>query len=162
MNRAYLLGNLTKDPEIKYTPGGNAVCRFGLATNRSIKKRDSEEWESIATFHNIVCWGKTAEWFAKTYSRGHKVLVQGRIDNRSYDDKDGNKRFISEVVAEEIFPMVSDNRKPSHDEALKEEVDTKASYQIDEKINIDELLNNITDADFEDLAEPKKGGKVPF
>lgn len=151
MNKAVIVGNLTEDPELKYTPGGNAVCRFGVATNRRIKK--GEEWESVATFHKVVCWGKTAEWFTENYSKGHKVLVEGRIDNRAYDDKDGNKRFISEIVADEIIPMVADNRKPSHDEDLKTEID--ASF---DDLDLDSIGKEMEQED------PTKtfDGQVPF
>jgi single-strand DNA-binding protein len=109
INRATLLGNATKDVELRYTPGGTAVAKFSIATNRSIKKDDS--WEDIPTFHNIVAWAGTAEYVAKTLKKGMKVYVEGRIENRSYEDKEGVKRYITEVVADSVIPMANtDNR----------------------------------------------------
>lgn len=102
INKAQLVGNVTKDPELKYTPGGNAVLTMNVATNRSIKKND--QWEDIATFHRVVVWGRTAEYIAKTVTKGQKVYIDGRIDNRSYE-KDGQRYYISEVVAENVIPM---------------------------------------------------------
>ena len=155
MNKAIIVGNLTDDPELKYTPGGHPVCKFGVATNRGVKKDD--EWDSVATFHKVVVWGKTAEWFAKSYGKGHKVMVEGRIDNRSYEDKEGNKRFISEIVAYEIIPMVQDNRKASYDEDMKEEIDNT----MNEDIDIDDVLKEMQEED-PIKSSDGKGTKVPF
>ena len=100
-NICFLIGNVTKDPELRFTPSGAAVAKFGLATSRSIKKDD--KWEEVTTFHNIVCWQKLAEHVAERLTKGAFVTVQGRIENRSYDGKDGVKRYISEVIAESVF-----------------------------------------------------------
>lgn len=104
INLAIVTGNVTRDPELKYTPSGMAVCSFGVATNRSIKKGD--QWEDVPTFHNIVVWAKQAEYIANTVKKGTLVTVQGRIDNRSYDGKDGTKKYISEIVADSVIPFV--------------------------------------------------------
>lgn len=98
---AVISGNVTRDPELRYTPSGQAVCSFGVATNRSIKK--GEQWENIATFHNVVQWGKQAEFTSNNLKKGGKVTVTGRIDNRSYDAKDGTKKYISEIVADSVI-----------------------------------------------------------
>jgi single-strand DNA-binding protein len=93
VNKAILIGNL------RYTPGGRAVATFSLATSDQWTGQDGEKKESTI-WHNIVCWGKTAE-LAKEYLRkGRQVYIEGRIVNRSYDDKDGNKRYVSEVVCQ--------------------------------------------------------------
>ena len=104
INLAIATGNVTRDPELKYTPSGMAVCSFGVATNRSIKKGD--QWEDVPTFHNIVVWAKQAEYIANSVKKGTLVTVQGRIDNRSYDGKDGTKKYISEIVADSVIPFV--------------------------------------------------------
>lgn len=99
VNKAILIGNLGKDPELRYTPGGRAVASFSLATSDNWTGADGEKKEQTI-WHNIVCWGKTAE-LAKEYLRkGRQVYIEGRIVNRSYDDKDGNKRYVSEVVCQ--------------------------------------------------------------
>jgi single-strand DNA-binding protein len=99
VNKAILIGNLGKDPELRYTPGGRAVATFSLATSENWTGPDGEKKEST-TWHNIVAWGKTAE-LAKEYLRkGRQVYIEGRIANRSYEDKEGNKKYISEVVVQ--------------------------------------------------------------
>ena len=99
VNKAILVGNLGKDPELRYTASGKAVVTFSLATTSSFKDRDGNkqtEW------HNIVAWGQLAEICGKYLHKGKQIYVEGRIQNRSYDDRDGNKRYISEVVVNEM------------------------------------------------------------
>ena len=103
VNRATILGNLTKDPELKYTPNGKAVATLTVATNRSIK--NGEEWQDIPTFHRVVIWDKLAEHVSTNASKGDKIYIDGRIDNRNYEDKEGVKRFVSEIVAENVVYM---------------------------------------------------------
>ncbi len=101
VNKAILIGRLGKDPELRYTPSGRAVATFSLATSEVYQNQEGQRQENT-TWHNIVCWGKTAE-LAKEYLRkGREVYLEGRIANRSYDDKDGNKRYISEVVVQNL------------------------------------------------------------
>lgn len=101
VNKAILIGRLGKDPELRYTPSGRAVATFSLATSEVYQNQEGQRQENT-TWHNIVCWGKTAE-LAKEYLRkGREVYLEGRISNRSYDDKDGNKRYISEVVVQNL------------------------------------------------------------
>ena len=100
MNKVILMGRLTKDPDVRYTQGNNtAVCSFGLAVNRRFK----QEGQPDADFINIVSWGKTAEFCSKYFTKGQQVGVIGRIQTRNYDDKDGKKVFVTEVVAEEVY-----------------------------------------------------------
>lgn len=103
INLAIITGNVTRDPELRFTPSGSAVCTFGVATNHSIKKND--QWEDVPTFHNIVVWGKQAEYLANVVKKGTKVSIQGRISNRQYDAKDGTKKYISEIIAETCIPF---------------------------------------------------------
>ncbi len=103
INMAVITGNVTRDPELRYTPSGAAVCSFGVATNHSIKKDD--QWTDIPTFHNIIVWGKSAEYISNTVKKGMKVSLTGRIDNRQYDGKDGTKKYISEIVADTVIPF---------------------------------------------------------
>ena len=103
INMAFLTGNVTRDPELKYTPSGSAVCSLGVATNHSMKK--GEEWVDVPCFHNVIVWGKQGEFIANSVRKGVKVSVVGRIDNRQYEAKDGTKRYISEIIAETIVPF---------------------------------------------------------
>ncbi len=99
VNKAILIGNLGKDPELKYTPAGKAVTTFSLATSEKWTSQDGTKNEST-TWHNIVAWGRQAEVIKEYLAKGRQVYIEGRIQNRSYDDKDGNKRYISEVVVQ--------------------------------------------------------------
>lgn len=99
VNKAILIGNLGKDPELRYTPSGKAVATFSLATTERWTGQDGQKSEST-TWHNIVAWGKQAEVIKEYMTKGRQIYIEGRIVNRSYDDKDGNKKYISEVVVQ--------------------------------------------------------------
>ncbi|MEJ2520250.1 MAG: single-stranded DNA-binding protein [Desulfuromonadales bacterium] len=101
VNKAILVGNLGKDPERRYTPSGTAVCTFSLATTERFKNKQGEQQERTE-WHNIVAWGPLAEICGKYLNKGKQIYCEGRIQNRSYDDRDGNKRYISEVVINEM------------------------------------------------------------
>ena len=129
INLAIITGNVTRDPELKFTPSGSAVCNFGVATNHSIKKGD--QWEDVPTFHNIIVWGKQGEYIAANVKKGTKVSIQGRIDNRQYEAKDGTKRYISEIVAETVIPFTDHRSAPTTDQpTAPHELPTK---QVEEK-----------------------------
>lgn len=96
MNQITLLGRLTRDPEVKYTQSGKVVAQFGLAVDRPYK---DAEGKREADFIPIVVWGKSAETAGKYLAKGRRLLVEGRLQIRSYDDKNGVKRYVSEVIA---------------------------------------------------------------
>lgn len=98
-NKAFLLGNVTRDPELRHTPQGHAVTSFGLATNRVWKSPAGEE-KRDTQFHNIVAWGRLAEICSQYLKKGSLVFIEGRIQTRSWEDPQGQKRFRTEVVAE--------------------------------------------------------------
>ncbi|MFC1475259.1 single-stranded DNA-binding protein [Candidatus Zixiibacteriota bacterium] len=106
VNKAILIGRLGKDPELRYTSSGKAVATFSLATNERWTGQDGQKQEST-TWHNIVVWGKQAEVIKEYMSKGRQLYIEGRISNRSYDDKDGNKKYISEVVVQN-FQFIGD------------------------------------------------------
>ncbi len=99
MNKAILIGNLTKDPEVRTTPNGVTVCTFSIAVNR---RGTNQAGERIADFFNIVAWRQLGELCGKYLAKGRKVSVIGEIQTRSYDAKDGSKRYITEIVADEV------------------------------------------------------------
>ena len=101
MNKAILIGHLGKDPELKYTQAGKAVANFTMATSEKWKGQDGQQQEDT-TWHNIVAWGRQAEVIKEYLHKGSQAYVEGRIVNRSYDDKDGNKKYISEVVVSQV------------------------------------------------------------
>ena len=101
VNKAILVGNLGRDPELRYTASGTAVCTFSIATSERYKNRDGQQQEKTE-WHNIVAWRQLAEICGKYLHKGKQVYIEGKIQNRSYDDRDGNKRYISEIVADQM------------------------------------------------------------
>lgn len=102
LNKIILIGRLTKNPEMRTTPSGQAVCNFGLATNRFWKDKTSGEKKEEAEFHNIVVWRRLAEIASQYLNKGDTVLIEGRVKTRSWEDTAGNKRFRTEVIAERM------------------------------------------------------------
>jgi single-strand DNA-binding protein len=98
LNKVLLIGNLGKDPELKYTPGGQAVATFSLATTRKWRDKQSNEDREDTQWHNIKVWGKQAEIAQQYLKKGRQVYIEGRLETRSYDDKDGNRKWFTEVV----------------------------------------------------------------
>ena len=100
LNKAFLFGNITRDPELKSLPSGIKVVSFGLATNRTWKNKDGVKQESVS-FHNIVSFGKQAEIMAQYLKKGSSIFVEGRIETRSWDDKnDGSKKYRTEIIVD--------------------------------------------------------------
>jgi single-strand DNA-binding protein len=108
LNRVQLIGNLTRDPELRYTPNGTAVCSFGLATNRSWKT-DAGEKHDEAEFHNIVAWNKLAELCSQFLVKGRKVYVEGRLSTRTWTGQDGAQRNRTEIVISDMI-LLDSNR----------------------------------------------------
>lgn len=101
VNKVILIGHLGRDAETKFTPGGAAVTRFSVATNRRWKDKDSGEWKEETDWSNIVLW--RSESLANYLTKGKQVYVEGRLQTRSYEDKDGKKVYATEVVAEDVI-----------------------------------------------------------
>lgn len=100
-NRVELIGNLTRDPELRYTPNGAAVCTFGLATNRTYVS-EGEKREEV-DFHRLVAWNKLAEICNQFLRKGHKVFVSGRLQTRTWEGQDGQSRQTTEIVIEDMI-----------------------------------------------------------
>ncbi|MEI8263221.1 MAG: single-stranded DNA-binding protein [Actinomycetes bacterium] len=106
-NTVTLVGNVTRDPELRFTPSGAANASFGLAVNRRWQNRQTQEWEEQVSFFDVVCWREMAENVSESLTKGSRVIVTGRLDQRSWDDKNtGDKRSKVEVVADEIAPSL--------------------------------------------------------
>lgn len=101
VNKVILVGHLGRDAETKFTPGGAAVTRFSVATNRRWKDKDSGEWKEETDWSNVVLW--RSENLANYLTKGKQVYVEGRLQTRSYEDKDGKKVYATEVVAEDVI-----------------------------------------------------------
>ena len=117
MNRVDLVGRLTRDPELRHTTSGRAVCQINLAINRAFT---SQNGEREADFINVVVWDKQAENVSKYVTKGRLVSVEGRLQSRSYDDKDGKKVYVTEVIANSVQFLSaggSNNQTPSVSDA---------------------------------------------
>jgi single-strand DNA-binding protein len=101
VNKAIIIGNLGRDPEVRFTPSGRAVAKFSVATTEKWNDQQGQKQEKTE-WHNIVVWGKQAETCGQYLAKGRQVFVEGRITNRSYDDKDGNKKYITEIIARDV------------------------------------------------------------
>jgi single-strand DNA-binding protein len=103
VNKVILVGNLGKDPEVKFTPQGTAVAKITVATSNSYKDKQSGEWKETTEWHNVVLWQRTAEIAGEYLKKGSKVYIEGRLQTRSWDDKtSGQKKYMTEVVANEL------------------------------------------------------------
>jgi single-strand DNA-binding protein len=105
-NNIAVVGNITRDPELRFTPTGQATATFGLAVNRRWQNRQTQEWEEATSFFDVVCWREMAENAAESLSRGSRVIVTGRLEQRSWETQDGDKRSKVEIVADEIGPSL--------------------------------------------------------
>jgi single-strand DNA-binding protein len=102
INKVIIIGNLGGDPEVRYTPSGSAVANFNVATSESWKDKNTGEKKERTEWHRIVVWGKLGELCGEYLSKGRQVYVEGRLQTRSYDDKDGVKRYMTEVIATDV------------------------------------------------------------
>ena len=105
-NNVTLVGNLTRDPELRFTPTGQARAQLGIAVNRRWQNRQTSEWEEQTSFFNIVCWGELADNVSESLGKGARVIVTGRLEQRSWDTPEGEKRSVVEVVADEVAPSL--------------------------------------------------------
>lgn len=132
LNRVQLIGNLTRDPELRYTPNGNAVCTFGLATNRTWTTDSGEKREEV-DFHRIVAWNKLAELCSQFLTKGRKVYVEGRLSTRNWTAQDGSQKSTTEVVIDDMILL--DNRQsgagqqPGRSEEFNEQPDAPEETQ---------------------------------
>lgn len=126
LNRVMLIGNVTRDPELRYTPQGNAVATFGLATNRSWKT-DTGEIKEEAEFHRLVAWNKLAELCSQLCTKGRKIYVEGRLQTRTFTGSDNLQHTITEIVIDDMilldskFAGQSQTTGPVAKEEVKEE-----------------------------------------
>jgi single-strand DNA-binding protein len=105
-NTVTIIGNLTREPELRFTPNGQATATFGVAVNRTWTDRTSQERREQTSFFDVVCWGTLAENAATSLSRGTRVIVTGRLDQRTWETQEGEKRSKVEITADEIAPSL--------------------------------------------------------
>ena len=101
-NNVTVTGNATREPELRFTPSGQAVANFGVAVNRRWQNRQTQEWEEAVSFFDVTVWAQLAENVAETLAKGTRVTVTGRLDQRSWETPDGDKRSKVEIVADDV------------------------------------------------------------
>lgn len=152
-NHTELMGNLTRDPELRYIPSGTAVCTFTIATNRTYVSEGERREE--ADFHRVVAWGKLAELCSQLLKKGHRVFVAGRLQNRSWETQEGQSRQTTEVVIEDMIlltarngvspevdelPAVSkEDEMPSPEKEQSAEDETPVTQKADETVSDKDL-----------------------
>ncbi|MFN8521176.1 MAG: single-stranded DNA-binding protein [Chloroflexota bacterium] len=104
LNKCMIIGNLGRDPEMRYTPSGQAVTQFTVATNRNYRDQQGE-WQSETEWFRVVVWGQQAERTAERLRKGNKVYVEGRIQTRQWEDQTGNKRYTTELIANQVSSL---------------------------------------------------------
>ncbi|MFH1896327.1 MAG: single-stranded DNA-binding protein [bacterium] len=142
VNLAILIGNLTRDPEMKYTPKGTAVTTFGVATNRVYTTADGEQKEE-ADFHNVVSWGKLAEICNQYLRKGRKVYIKGRIQSSSWQTQEGQRRTRVEIVADDMIILDSKRVEDYEKSAPAPSASAKPSS---EDVNPEDIAESVADA----------------
>lgn len=143
LNRAQIIGNVTRDPEVRQTPGGQSVASFSVATNSVWVDKTGQKQEK-AEFHNIVAWGKLAEICGQYMQKGRKVYVEGRLQTRDWDGEDGVKRYKTEIIAENIILLDrAGNPEGGNYERqqapVRENSSAPAAAAVEEEVTMDDL-----------------------
>jgi single-strand DNA-binding protein len=110
LNKCMIIGNLGRDPEMRYTPSGQAVTQFSVATNRNFRDPQGE-WQSETEWFRVVVWAERAERAAEQLRKGHKVYVEGRLQTRQWEDQTGNKRYTTELIADRVTSLERRDRE---------------------------------------------------
>jgi single-strand DNA-binding protein len=105
-NSVHVVGNITRDPELRFTPTGQARATFGLAVNRRWQNRQTQEWEEATSFFDVTCWGDLGDNVSESLAKGARVMVIGRLEQRSWETDNGEKRSKVEIIADEVGPSL--------------------------------------------------------
>ena len=147
LNRVQLIGNLTRDPELRYTPNGTAVCSFGLATNRSWKTESGEKKDE-AEFHRIVAWAKLAEICSQFLVKGRKVYLEGRLLTRNWNAQDGTQRTSTEIIISDMILL--DSKRP--EETSEETADSQSASK--------KKTSKVSEKEKDEVAEEEKAEEI--
>jgi len=152
-----LIGNLTRDPNLRFTPSNTAVCSFGLATNRTWSSDTGDKQESVE-FHNIVAWSKLAEICSQLLHKGDKVYVDGRLQTRSWQAEDGNERRVTEVVIENMIMLRSSNNYMADEDSTSESggMTKKTAFSKSDKKPVVTNTTKKTSSKQDDVVEQKE------
>lgn len=151
LNKVMLIGNLTRDPELRYTPNGQAVISFSLATNRRWTDKTTGEKKEQAEFHNIVAWGKLAETANQILKKGRKVYVEGRLQTRSWEDSEGGKKFRTEIIADNL--IVLDRKTEGMEGEVIEEENLPETSVLEEENKEEEIIEENNSQETEEKKE---------
>jgi len=135
LNKVMIIGNITRDPEMRSTPAGQSVCSFGVATNRTWKNQQGEK-QSKPEFHNIVAWGKLAETCSSYLKKGSRIYAEGRLQTRSWDDPSGVKKYRTEIV---IQNMIMLDKKGQASLPENQEEAALPAAPAEEEINVEDI-----------------------
>lgn len=137
LNRAQLIGNLTRDPELRYTPSGTPVCTFGIATNRNWTT-DSGEKKDEAEFHRIVAWNKLAELCSQFLVKGRKVYLEGRLATRTWQAQDGTQKSATEIIISDMILLDSKRPEDGAEVVAEPAAEEKPAKKVSKKENEEE------------------------
>lgn len=154
VNQVILMGNLTRDPELRQTPNGQSVCSFSLALNRAYKDKNSDEWKELTDYVDIVAWGSLAERVSQYLSKGRRCLVQGRLQSSSWE-QDGKKRTKVEVNAQDVTFLDSRGNEGSSEGSKAPESSSEKPATTNNKKKDDVVVEDIGD-------EPINLDDIPF
>ncbi|MBD3279307.1 MAG: single-stranded DNA-binding protein [Candidatus Pacebacteria bacterium] len=155
LNKVMIIGNLTRDPNLRFTPSGTAVCSFGVATNRSWMPSDGGDRVEKVDFHNIVAWSKLAEICGQLLHKGDKVYVEGRLQTRDWKTEDGSDRRVTEVVIDNMILL----RSPHHGSSNNDDDDYDDS---DDQADEPEPEEEEVEADDQDQKGDEVADDIPF
>lgn len=158
LNRVQLIGNLTRDVELRYTPQGTAVCSFGIATNRSWTT-DTGERKDEADFHRIVAWNKLAEICSQFLTKGKKVYVEGRLSTRSWNAQDGTQKSSTEVIISDMILLDSSGRTTQKPEEEEVEDSEAPKANKPKKETKKESVRQAQDKEEEEMPQEETGAK---
>lgn len=130
LNKAQVIGNVTRDPDIRQTKAGQPVATIGVATNRRFRDGSGEVREE-AEFHNVVCWGKLAELAGQLLKKGTKVFFEGRLQTRNWEDDAGIKHYRTEIVAQDMIVLT--RKEPTHEAPQEEATKEEAAPVVEDK-----------------------------
>lgn len=148
LNRAIIIGRVTQNPELRTTPSGQSVCNFSVATNRTWTNNETREKQEKAEFHNVVTWTRLAEIANQYLMKGSLVMIEGRIETRSWEDPSGNKRYRTEIIAEnmQLGPRPVSSSQPLNNSGNQRFTPSSQGQNSKNNTEIDEIPTIESDA----------------
>jgi len=159
LNKVQLIGNLTRDPELRYTPNGNGVCSFSIATNRNWTTDSGEKREEV-DFHNIIAWNKLGELCSQFLVKGRKVYVEGRLTTRSWTGQDGVQKSKTEIIINDMILLDNKGAGASTQGAVDSSGDNQSSGK-EERVQSDKTEDEKAGTDKKDLKKKKENEEEP-